>query len=108
MNKQLDKSELIKEGILIPTKNEALKTYKELIERKAIYNYIAEADISYWWDYAKEEDYDTWLADKCEDYGIEVDYMELEEHPPFNNYIYELEKKLEKKLEDILLKEVQE
>ena len=46
--------------------NKALKTYKELIERKAIYNYIAEADISYWWDYAKEEDYDIWLADKCE------------------------------------------
>ena len=108
MNKPLDKGELIKEGILIPTKNEALKVYGEFIARKAVYDYIAEADITYWWDYAKEEDYDIWLADKCEDFGIEVDYMELEEHPPFSDYLYELEMELKEKLEDILLKEVQE
>ena len=80
-----------------------LSTYKEFVERKAIYNYIAEADIQYWWDYAKADEYDVFLAEKCEEYDIEVDYQKLEEdYPPFDNYIYELENELQAKLEAIL------
>ena len=79
----------------------ALKTYKTLVECMALYNFIAEQDILYWWNVAKDDDYDSWLTANCEEYGIEPDYRAIEGE--CTEEIYYLERELKAKLETVLI-----
>lgn len=82
---------------------ETLKDYIRLKSNQAIYEYIAENDIDYWYDRAKDDEYDQFLISLCEKYGIELDYAELEKDE-IQEEIYEMEDLLTSKLERILFK----
>lgn len=82
---------------------ETLKDYIRLKSNQAIYEYIAENDIDYWYDRAKDDEYDQFLISLCEKYGIELDYAELEKDE-IQEEIYEMEDLLTSKLKRILFK----
>lgn len=82
---------------------EILKDYIRLKSNQAIYEYIAENDIDYWYDRAKDDEYDQFLISLCEKYGIELDYAELEKDE-IQEEIYEMEDLLTSKLKRILFK----
>lgn len=82
---------------------ETLNDYIRLKSNQAIYEYIAENDIDYWYDRAKDDEYDQFLISLCEKYGIELDYAELEKDE-IQEEIYEMEDLLTSKLKRILFK----
>ena len=75
--------------------------YLDLVIYKGIYEYIAENDIMYWYDCAKDDDYDIYLLNKCEKYDIEIDYHEFEADDK-QEIIYKMEKLLTEKLKEEL------
>ena len=93
---------------------EALYDYIHLREKIAIYEYIAFNDFKYlreeetkplyWYNLAKEDEYEKYLIKLCEIYGIEVNEDDLigEDYP---NIIYDIEELLLEKIKEILKKE---
>lgn len=73
--------------------NDAFKDYIELNSRIYAYNYIAERDITYWYDLAKDDEYDQYLINLCEKYEIELDYRSLEQDS-IHEEIYRMEQLL--------------
>lgn len=82
---------------------ETLNDYIRLKSNQAIYEYIAENDLDYWYDRAKDDEYDRFLISLCEKYGIELDYAELEKDE-IQEEIYEMEDLLTSKLKRILFR----
>lgn len=80
---------------------EAIKDYVNLKEWIGTYNYIAENDILYWYDCAKEDEYDITLLNLCEKYEIEMDYHELEQDDN-QEAIYKMEEMLKDILEPLI------
>lgn len=95
-------------GEILP--EEALYDYIHLREKIAIYEYIAyndfkysddESKILYWYNLAKEDEYDKYLIELCKTYDIEVNEKDLmgEDYP---NVIYDIERMLMEKIRSIL------
>ena len=73
--------------------HDAFKDYMELNSQIYTYNYIAERDITYWYDLAKDDEYDRYLINLCEKYEIELDYRSLEQDS-IHEEIYQMEQLL--------------
>lgn len=94
-------------------KNEAIYDYIHLRENIAKYEYIAYNDFKfldgydneikplYWYNLAKDDEYDQWLVALCEHYDIELDYHDLEQDE-IREEIYKMEEALLEKLKGIL------
>ena len=82
---------------------EALDDYVLLKSNQAIYEYLAEKNIGYWYRFAKDDDYDGFLIELCEKYDIALDYAELEKDE-IQGEIYEMENLLTCKLKNVLMK----
>ena len=96
-------------------KKEALYDYIHLRENIAKYEYIAYNDFKYlnddsdieplyWYNLAKNDEYDQWLIALCERWDIELDYHKLEEDN-ITEEIYWMEETLLNKLNHIIFKE---
>ena len=83
---------------------EILNDYIQLKNNQAIYEYIAENDIDYWYFRAKDDEYDIFLINLCEKYDIELDYRWFDQDN-IQETIYQMEDKLYDKLEKILFGE---
>lgn len=95
-------------------KEEALYDYIHLRENIAKYEYIAYNDFKYlnddndieplyWYNLAKNDEYDQWLVALCERWDIELDYHKLEEDN-IAEEIYWMEENLLNKLNSIIFK----
>jgi len=94
-------------------KEEALYDYIHLRENIAKYEYIAYNDFKYlndgdieplyWYNLAKNDEYDQWLIALCERWDIELDYHKLEEDN-IAEEIYWMEETLLNKLNRIIFK----
>ena len=71
----------------------AFDDYMELNSKIYTYNYIAEKDMDYWYDLAKDDEYDRYLINLCEKYEIELDYRSLEQDS-IHEEIYQMEQLL--------------
>jgi len=80
-------------------KKEILKDYVKLNEQMAIYEYIADNTDEYWYDCAKNDEYDKFLLKLADEYDIQLNFEDFED----TEEIYETEEKLLNKLLKLLI-----
>lgn len=80
-------------------KEEILKDYVKLNEQMAIYEYIAMNTDEYWYDCAKNDEYDKFLLKLADEYDIQLNFEDFED----TEEIYETEGKLLNKLLKLLI-----
>ena len=80
-------------------KEEILKDYTEINEQMAIYEYIAMNTDEYWYDCAKNDEYDKFLINLADKYDIQLNFEDYDK----TETIYETEEKLLNKLLKLLI-----
>ena len=80
---------------------EVFYDYVNLQKKMATYEYVAESNLAYWYECARDDGYDGYLLSLADAYDIEVDYHDWEQDS-IHEEIYQMERILCEKMKSIL------